>query len=74
MIKLILINCRKKNIVVCNTPDYGTDEVSDTALAMIMNITRGISRYDYFSRSYFDTMARKTQSNRLKEIMKLSLE
>ena len=56
--------CRKKNIVVCNTPDYGTDEVSDTALAMIMNITRGISRYDYFSRSYFDTW----QENTIKSI------
>jgi C-terminal binding protein len=56
--------CRKRNIVVCNTPDYGTDEVSDTALAMIMNITRGISRYDYFSRSYFDTW----QENTIKSI------
>lgn len=56
--------CRKRNIVVCNTPDYGTDEVSDTALAMIMNITRGISRYDYFARSYFDTW----QENTIKSI------
>ena len=56
--------CRKRNIVVCNTPDYGTDEVSDTALAMIMNITRGISRYDYFSRSYFNTW----QENTIKSI------
>ena len=56
--------CRKRNIVVCNTPDYGTDEVSDTALAMIMNITRGISRYDYLSRSYFDTW----QENTIKSI------
>lgn len=58
--------CSKKNIMVCNTPDYGTDEVSDTALAMIMNITRGISRYDYFSRSYFDTW----QENTIKSIKK----
>ena len=56
--------CRKRNIIVCNTPDYGTDEVSDTALAMIMNITRGISRYDYLSRSYFDTW----QENTIKSI------
>lgn len=60
--------CRKRNIVVCNTPDYGTDEVSDTALAMIMNITRGISRYDYFSRSYFDTW----QENTIKSIKRNS--
>ena len=56
--------CRKRNIIVCNTPDYGTDEVSDTALAMIMNITRGISRYDYLSRNYFDTW----QENTIKSI------
>ena len=52
--------CSKKNIMVCNNPDYGTDEVSDTALAMILNISRGISRYDYFSRSYFDTWQENT--------------
>ena len=38
----------------CNTPDYGTDEVSDTAIAMIMNIARGVSRYDYLCRNYND--------------------
>jgi len=41
-----------KKIYVCNTPDYGTDEVSDTAIAMIMNIARGISRYDHLCRNY----------------------
>lgn len=43
-----------KNLVFCNTPDYGTEEVSDTAIGMIMNITRGISRYDNFCRDYKD--------------------
>jgi len=37
---------KNKDIYVCNVPDYGTDEVSDSAIAMIMNITRGISAYD----------------------------
>lgn len=44
-----LVYARQKNINVCNVPDYGVDEVSDTAIAMIMNIARGITRYDYFS-------------------------
>lgn len=35
-----------KNIYACNTPDYGVDEVSDTAIAMIMNIARGVSQYN----------------------------
>lgn len=43
---------KSKNIYVCNTPDYGTEEVSDTAIAMIMNIARGVSRYDYQCRNY----------------------
>lgn len=60
--------CRNRNIVVCNTPDYGTDEVSDTALAMIMNISRGISRYDSFSRTYSDTW----QENTIKSIKRNS--
>ncbi len=45
---------RTKNIIVCNTPDYGTEEVSDTAIAMIMNISRGISRYDFKCRNYIN--------------------
>ena len=36
-----------KGIFVCNTPDYGIDEVSDTAISMILNISRGISQYDF---------------------------
>ena len=31
--------CKKKNIIVANTPDYG-DEVSDSAMAMILYLTR----------------------------------
>lgn len=52
-----------KKIYVCNTPDYGTDEVSDTAIAMIMNIARGISRYDYLSRNYKKSWQENTLAN-----------
>ena len=34
--------CKKKNIIVANTPDYGIDEVADSALAMILYLTRKI--------------------------------
>lgn len=44
-----------KNIYACNTPDYGTEEVSDTAICMILNIARGLTRYDYQCRNYRDT-------------------
>ena len=49
-----LVEATKRGIVVCNTPDYGTEEVSDTAIAMIVNITRGVTRYDYACRNYTD--------------------
>ena len=40
-----------KNIFTCNTPDYGTEEVSDTAICMILNISRGVNRYAYHFRN-----------------------
>jgi len=60
----------KKGIYVCNTPDYGTEEVSDTALAMILNILRGVTRYDYKARTF------KTgwQENTLPEIRRGSVQ
>jgi len=46
---------KKRRIVACNNPDYGVDEVSDTALAMILNIVRGMSTYDCAARTYRST-------------------
>lgn len=37
---------KKKNIKVANTPDYGIDEVSDTAIAFLMMHSRKISEYN----------------------------
>lgn len=36
---------RQREIFVCNTPDYGTEEVADTAIAMILALTRGLFGY-----------------------------
>ncbi len=43
---------KRRGIAACNNPDYGVDEVSDTAIAMILNITRGISKYNHAAKSY----------------------
>ena len=43
--------CKKNNILVCNNPDYGVDEVSDSAIAMILNLTRGINELQSFARA-----------------------
>lgn len=34
--------CRQLEIPVANVPDYGTEEVADSALAMLLSLTRGI--------------------------------
>ena len=45
----------KKGIPLCNTPDYGTEEVADVACAMILAIQRKIVQYDMAARSLIDT-------------------
>ena len=70
-----LVYCKTKGIKVFNNPDYGVDEVSDTALAMIMNFSRCIGSYNNKSRQLVSTPDAKdpwqehTNSNalRLKE-------
>ena len=39
--------CRENNIWVFNVPDYGVDEVSDTALAFILSRARGVFEYSH---------------------------
>lgn len=36
----------RRGVWVANVPDYGTEEVSDQALALLMNLLRGICRLD----------------------------
>jgi len=50
-----LTYCKNNGIKVFNNPDYGVDEVSDTALAMIMNFSRCIGSYNSASRKLVAT-------------------
>jgi lactate dehydrogenase-like 2-hydroxyacid dehydrogenase len=43
-----------RNLILCNTPDYGVDEVSDTTVGMILGLTRSIYRYDIKSKTIDD--------------------
>ncbi|NRB68335.1 MAG: C-terminal binding protein [Vibrio sp.] len=44
--KIDLNACKSRGIIVCNNPDYCTEEVADTAVAMIINSTRMVTRYN----------------------------
>lgn len=43
---------KSRNILCCNNPDYGVDEVSDTTIAMIMNIARGVFQYNVDAKKF----------------------
>jgi D-3-phosphoglycerate dehydrogenase/C-terminal binding protein len=42
---------RSRGIAVCNIPDYGTEEVADSAIGMLLSLTRGISFYNSLLRN-----------------------
>jgi len=60
-------------LIFCNTPDYGTDEVSDTVIGMMMNIVRGITIYDQNSRNYRDQSWQENTIKSLKRTNTLTL-
>lgn len=41
----------RRGVWVVNVPDYGTEEVSDHAFALLLNLLRGVGRYDRAVRS-----------------------
>jgi D-3-phosphoglycerate dehydrogenase len=36
----------KHGVAVCNVPDYGTEDVSDHAIALALNLVRGVTEFD----------------------------
>lgn len=43
-------SAREFGIDVANIPDYGTEEVADSAIGMMLSLTRGIHQYNSFHR------------------------
>ena len=62
----------KKNILFCNTPDYGVDEVADTALAAILNFNRMINMYDINLKNKKSKYFNQWQENTLKSIKRIN--
>lgn len=38
--------CSRRNVPVCNVPDYGTREIADHAITLMLTLRRGIAAYD----------------------------
>tara|TARA_B100000161_G_C33544131_1_gene412162 strand:+ start:951 stop:1919 length:969 start_codon:yes stop_codon:yes gene_type:complete len=65
--------CRKRKIIVANTPDYGIDEVSDSAIAMILTLTRKISALESLALSDPNYWLGKEIELKMKRLNTLSL-
>ncbi len=67
-----LEECKKRKIRVANVPDYGTEEVSNSAISLILNLLRGSSRYDFISRELCNKKSQTWQENVIHDLRRLS--
>ena len=65
--------CKKKNIIVANTPDYGVDEVADSALAMILYLTRKIGKLENLAKNDSRYWIGKDINQNMRRLNKLNL-
>ena len=65
--------CKRRNIIVANTPDYGIDEVSDSSIAMILALTRKINAFQELAKQDKEYWLGKEFDLNIKRINKLSL-
>ena len=66
--------CKDNQIRVCNTPDYGVDEVADTALAMMLSLSRGINALSTLATSIPSSwQGHPAPSNSLKRLNSLNV-
>ena len=59
---------RRRDIPLCNSPDYGVEEIAATAASHILNLWRRISAYDRACRTYEEGWAQNIQ----KPILRMS--
>ena len=63
---------KKKKIIFCNNPDYGVEEVSNTALAMALSFLRKIYEYDILSKKLLLKKNNEWQEKIFKNTLRLS--
>jgi len=56
----------EKKIPLCNTPDYGTEEVADAACGMILSLNRKLFEYDAACRGFTDSWQENTFEDQLR--------
>ena len=65
--------CKKNSIIVANTPDYGVDEVADSALAMILYLTRKIGTLENLAKNDSRYWIGKDINQNMRRLNKLNL-
>ena len=65
--------CKERNIVFCNTPDYGTEEVSNTTISMIMDSSRKVFEYNQIAKKINDNSWQENTIKSLRRPSDLSL-
>jgi len=68
--KIDLGSLGRRGIPFCNTPDYGTEEVADTACSMMLSLQRKLSEYDRAARGF----VKGWQENTRPPLRRLSLQ
>lgn len=64
---------KDRGIIFSNTPDYGTEEVADTACAMILNASRRISFYNQACKNYSDDTWQENYQPQIKRSSKTTI-
>jgi C-terminal binding protein len=65
--------CKERNIVFCNTPDYGTEEVSNTTISMIMDSSRKVFEYNQIAKKINDNSWQENTINNIRRNNELSV-